>query len=616
MPLPFHAWKTEYKSRFGAVPAETPVFFRILVPRSEQCSAACFVIRPDSGEEMRLAMFWAGMAGDFFEWWDVTFTPGCPGLYWYHFELETSVGRKSILLTENGEGSFSGSRLFQQTVYEPGFETPDWLCGGLIYQIFPDRFRRSGQPKGDVPEGRVLREDWGSQPLFRPVDGKIRNNDFFGGDLEGIREKLDYLASLHVTCLYLNPVFEAHSNHRYDTADYRKIDPLLGTREDFSRLCREAAARGIRVVLDGVFSHTGSDSVYFNKEGRYPSEGAYLSKQSPYYHWYRFRRWPDDYACWWDVPTLPEVDKESPDYIEFITGKNGVLETWQEAGAGGWRLDVADELPDVFLDALRESVKKTDPEALILGEVWEDASHKISYGRRRRYLLGRQLDSVMNYPFCNAVTGFVRGGGAEELLRAVMQILENYPPQVTRLLMNHLGTHDTERLLTRLGGEPSAGRGREWQSGQALSPEQRAHGKRLLKLASALQYTLPGVPSLYYGDEAGLEGYGDPFNRACYPWGKEDRELLQWYRALGAVRAGCSALREGDFLPLRAQGGFFCFMRRDETSALACAVNRSEESQTVRLPEGWEKARLPLGGALGENGLLTVPSCSAVIALR
>lgn len=615
MPLPFHAWKKEYKSPFGAVPAESPVFFRILVPRSEQCSAASFVVCPDSGEETRHAMYWAGMEGDAFEWWDITFTLGPAGLYWYHFELETGTGRKSIRLTANGEGSFSGSLPFQQTVYEPGFRTPDWLSGGIIYQIFPDRFRRSGQPKDPLPEGRVLREDWGGQPLFRPVDGKIRNNDFFGGDLAGIREKLDYLSSLHVTCLYLNPVFEAHSNHRYDTADYRKIDPLLGTGEDLSLLCREAAARGIRVVLDGVFSHTGSDSVYFNKEGRYPPNGAYNTKQSPYYHWYRFRRWPCDYACWWDVPTLPEVSEDSPDYIAFIAGRGGVLEKWQAAGASGWRLDVADELPDVFLDALRESVKNADPDALVLGEVWEDASHKISYGQRRRYLLGRQLDSVMNYPFCNAIIDFVLGGRAEDLHYTVMQILENYPPQATRLLMNHLGTHDTERLLTRLGGEPAAGRGREWQSRQTLTAEQRAQGKRFLKLASALQYTLPGVPSLYYGDEAGLEGYGDPFCRACYPWGKEDKELIEWYRALGSVRAGCSALREGAFLPLQAEDGLFCFVRRDDTGALLCAVNRSEESRTVRLPEGWGGARLPLGGEL-RGGTLALPPCSAVIALR
>ncbi|MBP3436248.1 MAG: hypothetical protein J6K62_07990 [Clostridia bacterium] len=297
--------------------------------------------------------------------------------------------------------------------------------------------------------------------------------------------------------------------------------------------------------------------------------------------------------------------------MSYITGKDGILEKWLNAGASAWRLDVADELPDGFLEALRTRVKATDPQAIVLGEVWEDASNKHSYGHRRQYLLGRQLDSVMNYPFREAILDVVRDGNTARFYERIMSIVENYPPQVTRLLMNSLGTHDTERAITLLAGEPSNGRGRSWQAAQRLSPEQRDRGLRLLRMATVLQYCLPGVPCIYYGDEAGLEGYRDPFNRGCYPWGSEDNELIAFYERLGTIRTACSALREGEFCPLAAPDGVILFERRDGDGVLLCAVNCREETVTVAA-HGFETA---IGEATTQGDAIELPKQSGSVLL-
>ena len=519
---PFH------RRPVGAVEEETRIHFKIRLPRDLRCSASYLLVQDDkSKNDIVSSIFWCGMDGDGHEFWECDFAPPEAGLYWYRFELETCRGRMPLLKGEGGKGALSSGTFWQLTVYEKGFQTPGWLCGGIFYQIFPDRFYRPDGPVNNPFPDRTIREDWGGQPYWRPNErGEVTNSDYFGGTLRGIEEKLPYLKSLHVTCLYLNPIFEAHSNHRYNTADYTKIDPVLGTEEDFQSLCAAAGRLGIRVMLDGVFSHTGSDSVYFNRQGRYPQPGAYQSQQSPYFSWYHFISWPEKYHSWWGFETLPEVEETDNNYNKYINGRQGVVRKWLKKGASGWRLDVADELPDSFLDQLTEAAKEEKPDAVVLGEVWEDATTKESYGSRRRYLLGRQLDSVMNYPFRNAVLGFFTGADAAQIAEGILSVLENYPPQVVRMLMNHIGTHDTERAVTVLAGEPSQGRGREWQSAQTLSSGQRERGVRLMMAASAMQYTLPGVPCVYYGDEAGMEGYKDPFNRGCYPWGRENQELL------------------------------------------------------------------------------------------
>ena len=614
LPALFDSRDLTYRAPFGAVATHTEVYFRICLPRDWGCHAAQLLVDRDAHHPAQYGMFWAGMADDTHEYWDVRFTPEEPGLYWYGFRLELALGPGWLVRQPDGTAAHSlkdGPR-WQLTCYEAAFATPDWLAGGIIYQIFPDRFAASGTPKKGVPADRIRHADWGEELVWQPdAQGRVWNNDFYGGDLDGIREKLPYLASLGVTCLYLNPIFEAHSNHRYDTADYTRIDPLLGDEAAFRRLCEAAGALGIRVLLDGVFSHTGADSVYFNRERRYPGEGAYNSPTSPYSSWYHFRHWPHDYHGWWGFVTLPEVDELAPAFMEYINGEDGIVARWLRAGAAGWRLDVADELPDGFLDALRRRVKATKPDALVLGEVWEDASNKESYGHRRRYLLGQQLDSVMNYPFREAILAFLLGGDGGGFCRRVLDVVENYPPQVLHLLMNHIGTHDTERALTLLGGEPANGRGRSWQAAQRLTPEQRRVGLARLRLAALLQYALPGVPSVYYGDEAGMEGYRDPFNRRPFPWGQEDATLVEWYRRLGEARHACPSLKQGAFLPIYADAQGVCFARRDGDSTLVCAVNRSEHPWQIVLPME-QATTVLLGDGRVENSTLELPALSGV----
>ena len=578
-----------YRNPFGAVADNTAVHFRLHLPRDLGCRAAFLRLHTAGVPERQDGLFWAGEDGEGGEWWECHFTPSTPGIYFYDFLLQTDSGYKTL-----SEGFRGGADLhdggeihsmWQLTCYDKHFKTPDWLAGGVMYQIFPDRFCNSGTPKKETRTDRVMHERFDEEVGWRPdFMGRVHNDDFFGGDLRGIEQKLDYLASLGVTCLYLNPIFEAFSNHRYDTACYERVDGLLGDEKDLRALCAAAKKRGIRVLLDGVFSHTGDDSVYFNRYGRYDALGAFQSKESPYFSWYRFHNWPESYQAWWGIDVLPEVEETDPAYLEYITGENGILRRWLRQGTAGWRLDVADELPDPFLFALRRAVKAENPEALVLGEVWEDASCKESYGALRPYLLGGQLDSVMNYPFAAAIQNFLRGGNAGMFYDAVERICEHYPPQVVRLLMNHIGTHDTPRALTALAGESGEGHDRYWKAEHTLSAEQREHGKRLLKLAAALQYCLPGVPSVYYGDEAGMEGYGDPFCRRPYPWGKEDGELVAWYRSLGEMRRMAN-LKDDAFAALSTPEEVAAFVRtRDGVPVLLCAVNRSEQEQRVEIP--------------------------------
>ncbi len=378
--IPYNSRLSYHKSRFGAVREGEEITFRIVMPRSFCCTGANLIMTGDSGEYYCCPMSWERMEGEHEEWWKVDFTPEKSGLYWYHFSVIRNDGESIITRFDGGNGRISpDGTSFQLTVYSKDFSTPDWIKGSVIYQIFPDRFASSGTKKINIPSERVLRNDWGGAPMWEPdSEGRITKYDFFGGDFKGIEQKLDYIKSLGVGCIYLNPIFEAHSNHRYDTADYEKTDPLLGTEKQFSDLCKSAEKKGIKIILDGVFSHTGSDSIYFNKEKRYDSVGAYNSKESSYSGWYKFRNFPDDYESWWGVDILPEIDEENDGYIEYMAGENGILRKWLRAGASGWRLDVADELPDKFLNALRNAVKSENKDPYILGEFWEDASNKIS----------------------------------------------------------------------------------------------------------------------------------------------------------------------------------------------------------------------------------------------
>ena len=497
---------------------------------------------------------------------------------------------------------------FQQTVYDENFVTPDFLKGGIMYQIFPDRFFKSNQEKKNVPTTRVLRK-WGDTPYWNEEQmNGIWNNDYFGGDLKGIEEKLPYIADLGVTCIYLNPIFESHSNHRYDTADYEKVDSLLGDENDLKSLCKKSKEKyGISIILDGVFSHTGCDSRYFNMYNHYNDVGAYNSKQSPYYSWYKFINWPDDYHSWWGIKLLPEVIEEDESYRNYICGKNGILKKWLKCGIAGYRLDVADELPDIFLDDLRKSVKSENPNAIIIGEVWEDATNKFAYGQRRKYLLGEELDSVMNYPFADAVLDFVRFANGDSFFNSVMSIVENYPPQVLSVLMNHIGTHDTVRAITRLAGENPDGHDRTWQfEHNTLSKFDYLRGVSMMKIASLIQFTLPGVPSIYYGDEIGMQGMKDPFNRGCMAWDDVNDELLKWYKRLGQIRHSSKAFINGDFEKVYCDGGVIAYSRNCESDSVLVAINNSNESKKIFVGTQWDNS-YSLFDEICVDGFITLP---------
>ncbi|MDE6411060.1 MAG: glycoside hydrolase family 13 protein [Clostridia bacterium] len=557
------------KNITGGIPRMSELTLRIIERESGEgnfsAQTCTLVLCKDGESEQRLTM--KPQNGGF----EITLRFYQSGLYFYRFEID---GR-GFFCGRMRKGEFSDSnRYWQITVFEPYYKTPDWFKGGIMYQIFPDRFHKVG----DIPaaEHKILRSDWGGTPRYQPNEyGKVLNNDFFGGNLNGVREKLPYLKELGVTTIYFNPIFEAYSNHRYDTGDYMKIDPLLGTEEDFDRLIEEAKKCGIGIILDGVFNHTGDDSRYFNRYGRYPEVGAYQATHSPYSDWYNFYEFPEGYDSWWGIATLPAVNENSESYQNFILGKNGVLKNWLNHGIMGWRLDVADEIPDFFLSMLRTSVKEENTDAVIIGEVWEDASNKVAYSVRRKYLQGNELDSVMNYPLKDAIINFVQTKNTTMLRETVFQLIDNYPKQTLDSLMNILGTHDTPRILTVLGNQCCETK--EEMEIARLSDEVKSAAKEKLKMASFLQYTLPGVPCVYYGDENGMEGDRDPFCRRCYDWENPDEELRAHYRKLGKIRGNDlkDIFSEGVYKEIFSDSSCIVFERRSNSDCAYVFVNNS-----------------------------------------
>ena len=611
--IPYNSRDLRHKSIFGSTAAGESLRLQVLMPRSFSCSKVTLVVHKDGEAPQYRDLFWCGMNGDNEEWWDINFTFEESGLYFYHFTYETPFGKGNIFLRSGGCGEFApDGHEWQQTVYKKGYATPQWVRGGIMYQIFPDRFNKGSAPLDTTYTDRVIHTDTSELPVWEPnAQGKILNNDYFGGTLKGIEEKLPYLNELGVTILYLNPIFEAHSNHRYNTADYMKIDPMLGTEEDFRSLCDAAKEFGIKVILDGVFSHTGSDSIYFNRENRYPESGAFNNPDSPYKDWFTFK---DDgtYNSWWGIDTLPETNEDTPSFIQYIAGEKGVAQKWLDAGAYGFRLDVADELPDKFLDELNKSIKALNEDYFIIGEVWEDATNKFSHGGRRRYLLGDQLDSVMNYPFASAILSFMRYGVAESFMESVVTVCENYPKQALNCLMNHIGTHDTARIITSLIYDSIEHKPRNIQVNCKLTNEEYVKAKGLLKAATVLQYTLPGFPSVYYGDEAGMQGGGDPFNRGFFPWGNEDTDLTQWYKRLGALRKQCPSLKEGAFIPYSAMLSCVAYMRYGEGETLFVIVNRNNHDIDYYLPDDFRYKPDILNGGYSSE-FIKVEPFSAVI---
>lgn len=556
----------ELRNPFGAVSIGTKV--RIRLWTSKKCSAYINLINFYNNQiEIQMKEIgWNSLVNNWVYETEVD-TLNNIGLIYYYFRVnyygrDIIYGNNIESLGGVGQVYFNEPVSYQITIYSKQ-EVPSWYREGIIYQIFVDRFF-NGEDEGKVlnpKKNTFIYGNWDDSPMYiKDMNGNIVRWDFYGGNLLGVKKKLEYIKSLGVSVIYFNPIFDSPSCHKYDTGDYEKIDPMFGDEEIFKDLCSEAEKLGMRIILDGVFSHTGSDSKYFNKFGNYDSLGAYQSLHSPYYRWYRFNDYPNLYETWWGFSNMPNVDELNPSYLDYIIrNDNSVIEKWLKLGAGGWRLDVADELPDEFIKILKKKLKEVKKDGVLIGEVWEDASNKVSYNRKREYLFGNELDSVTNYPLRQIILDLVRNYiGSKYFIKKYLSLKENYPKEYFYSTMNMLGNHDTERVLTMLNNNVN-----------------------LLKEAVVIQMTLSGVPLIYYGDEAGLTGGKDPSNRKSYPWGKENNDILGFYRKISAIRVSEEALRNGEIEFLEFNNGILAYQRTLNKDRIIIAVNIMEKEENI-----------------------------------
>ena len=452
---------------------------------------------------------------------------------------------------------------YQITIYKKS-NLPDWYKEGIIYQIFVDRFC-NGNDDGSInnpKKNSFIYGRWDDTPVYiKDYQGRTIRWDFYGGNIRGIIKKLDYIKSLGVNIINLSPIFKSSSCHKYDAGDYDIIDEMFGTEEDFKELCEKAKSKDIKIILDGVFSYTSSDSRYFNKAGNYDEIGAYQSPNSKYHNWYKFNRYPYGYECWWGIEGRPNINVMHNSYIDFLVNRDdSIIKKWIDLGASGWRLNVTDELPDEFIEIIRDRLDTLDKETVLIGDVWDDASNKISYSKKRRYLYGKEIQSVTNYPLRESLINFTRGYiKSDKLKKKVMSLYENYPREVFLGNINLIGTSDTERILTVLDGNI-----------------------RCLKIIVALQFTIPGVPLIYYGDETGVTGGKDPDNRKSYPWENEDVDLIGFYKRIAQIRNGQDALKKGDFNIFDTEEDIFAFERVYENERIVVVVNVSNAQKVVR----------------------------------
>lgn len=565
----FHdSQNSDLRQPFGAVSIGTKVKIRLWT--SKKCLAYINLIN-FYNNQIEIQMNEIGWSNSINNWiYEIEVdTHNSIGLIYYYFRVnyygqDIIYGNNIESLGGIGQVYFNEPVSYQITVYSKN-NVPDWYKQGIIYQIFVDRFF-NGQEEGKVlnpKKNTFIYGNWDDNPMYiKDMDGNIVRWDFYGGNLLGVKKKLEYIKSLGVSVIYFNPIFDSPSCHKYDTGDYEKIDPMFGDEEIFKDLCNEAEKIGIKIILDGVFSHTGSDSKYFNKFGNYNSLGAYQSLQSPYYRWYRFNDYPDLYEAWWGFSNMPNIDELNPSYLDYIIrDDNSIVEKWIRLGASGWRLDVADELPDEFIKILKKKLKEVDKDSVLIGEVWEDASNKVSYSRKREYLFGNELDSVTNYPLRQIILDLVRNYiGNKSFIRRYLSLKENYPKEYFYSTMNMLGNHDTERVLTMLN-----------------------NSVELLKEAVVIQMTLPGVPLIYYGDEAGLTGGKDPSNRKSYPWGKENDEILEFYKTITAIRVAEEALKIGEIKFLDFNNGVLGYERFIDKDRIIILVNTLEKEERISL---------------------------------
>lgn len=488
------------------------------------------------------------------------------GLYWYCFQV--FQGEHSYFLQKSDDYNVNATgdipSRFQQLVFEKVNKVATGYTGGIMYHIFVDRFCRKGEVKPHTD--MILRDDWGGEITKNSQSFKVINKECFGGNLKGIISKLDYLKSLNVSTLYLSPIFEANSYHKYDTADYSKVDSMFGSEQDLKALIAKAKQKNIQIILDGVFNHTGDDSVYFNRYSTYKSLGAYQSKNSLYYNWYTFSLYPEKYDSWWGIDSMPQIKDNSPDFVDFLCEK--VLKKYMSLGLLGFRLDVVDELENSKLNEICKTIRSVKKDALILGEVWEDASNKIAYGSRRNYFLGEQLNSVMNYPLKDAIINYIQTKDCSLLKNTIYMLQDHYPKNVCDNLMNILGTHDSSRIMSVING----------------FVDDKKQAENMLKIATLLQFSIFGVPCIFYGDEQGLEGIGAPYCRVCMPVKNNNIKLTNWYKFLGLLRKQ-KVFESGKLNILQANKEIFCFERVEKNKKIIIVTNCGREKAQINLTQ-------------------------------
>ena len=545
----------------GACKSGCEVTYTVKVSRWCHCEKLFFVLTDDSDNSIKKIKMPLYSADEHYYTYKASIMYENAGLFFYYFEIQNPGNTFFLCKTQLFDAEPMGKlgESFVQVIYKKQTTVAEDYRRGIVYHIFVDRFKKSGAAV--ARKGMILRKDWGGSITKNSQDFLVINKECFCGDLQGVIDKLPYIAGLGTKTIYLSPIFESSSYHKYDTADFLRVDSMFGGDKAFIELVKEAKKFGISILLDGVFNHVGSDSVYFNKLDTYDDFGAYQSKKSKYYDWFDFEEFPDKYSSWWGIDTLPQFNESNVNLQKFITGVDGVIAAHMKRGILGFRLDVVDEITDVFLDKICSRIKSSRPDALVLGEVWEDAATKIAYEKRRHYFSGGQLDSVMNYPLKNAIIDFVSQGNAEALASVFYMLADHYPKNTRDGLMNFLGTHDTKRILTVLT-----------ESGRA------ADAVGLLKIASAIQYCSPGVAAIFYGDEVGVQGGDAPFCRVCFPWGKENKDVLSWYKKLGQLRA-MPVFESGECNVLFFHNGVFVFERVDSSGS----KKSDDDSQKVRV---------------------------------
>lgn len=523
-------------------------------------------------------------------------------LYQYYFSFYAG-DKFQYYKKENrsGETSITREECFKMSV---NFNVPDWAKGCVVYQVFPDRFCMGKDSVKKPMARRHLHDSWNEQPVLGPDEEGLYNNDYFGGDFAGIKEKADYIASLGVDMVYLNPIVASQSNHRYDTADYFHADPYLGTNAELKHMIQELHKRGIRTILDGVYNHTGNDSVYFNEYGTYDSEGAYQNPKSPYSRFYEKDRF-GNYQYWWGFHNLPVCDKTDPEFKNMIFGVGGVIDKWCELGIDGLRLDVVDELTDDFLMGIWKAMQRNRPnDFIIIGEVWENAMRK-----GKTYISsGKEMHSVMDYFLMDALLRYYMYADTWKLDRVLREILTEYPTETIQTLMNSTSTHDMSRLIEILGCDVFNYHGEhawdidwhgmneeeknEWMRNHKMTQEEYLHGKKVMESYVTALAFLPGMFTIFYGDEIGLQGIGNLLNRATYPWGNEDVELLEFYKRLIKSRKSEDFLRKADMRILQISNEHFVFERYDDNNKAIVIASRSNNQTTIAIPEEYANAKV------------------------